>query len=120
MEHVQATMKDLKLSLTSSVEYERDVASTLVNVAEQKGKRKAVESVDGCDMIAISTHGRSGLQRLIMGSVTDRLLNTTTQPMLIVRPHKAGGLLNEEKHEMKQKHNAPELVHAESSLVGLL
>ena len=103
VEHVQATMKDLKLSLTSSVEYEQDVVSTLVNVAEQKGERKATENVGGCDVIAISTHGRSGLQRLIMGSVTDRLLNTTTQPMLIVRPHKVGSFSNEEKRGMHQK-----------------
>ena len=120
IEHVQTTMKDLKISLTSSVEYERDVVNTLVNVAEQKGERKVTENVGGCDVIAISTHGRSGLQRLIMGSVTDRLLNTTTQPMLIVRPHKASRILNEEKHALKQKHNAPEPVHAESSWVGLL
>jgi hypothetical protein len=89
-------------------------------VAEQKGERKASDDRNGCDLIAISTHGRGGLQRLIMGSVTDRLLNTTTRPMLVVRPHKASRLWNEEKHGMKQTSNEPESVHAEASWVGLL
>ena len=49
-----------------------------------------VEQADpgGCDLIAISTHGRSGLERWVMGSVTQRLLDTTRLPMLIVRPQK--------------------------------
>jgi hypothetical protein len=96
------------------------VASTLVNVAEQKHKRKEAENVDGGDMIAISTHGRSGLQRLIMGSVTDRVLNTTKLPMLIVRPHKIGSSLNEEKHGMKQKNSGLQRDLTGSSWVGLL
>ncbi len=75
IEHVQTVMQERQLSLTSAVEYERDVATTLVNVAEQKGEREDVEDGRGCSLIAISTHGHSGLQRLIMGSVTDRLLN---------------------------------------------
>ncbi len=120
MEHIQTTMKDLNLSLTYAVEYERDVTSTLTNVAEYKGERKEAEGSKGCDLIAISTHGRGGLQRLIMGSVTDRLLNTTTRPMLVVRPHKVSRLWNEEKHALKQKSSDPEAAHTEASWVGLL
>ncbi len=43
-----------------------------------------------CNLIALSTHGRKGLERWVMGSVADRLLNTTKLPMLIVRPLKKG------------------------------
>ncbi|HCI79711.1 MAG TPA: hypothetical protein DHW02_08475 [Ktedonobacter sp.] len=35
---------------------------------------------------SFSTHGRGGLERWVMGSVTERLLNTTSLPMLVVRP----------------------------------
>ncbi len=70
-----------RLALTSSVEVASDVASALLGVAEQAGP-------GGCDLIAISTHGRDGLERWVMGSVTERLLNTTRLPMLIVRPQK--------------------------------
>ena len=40
----------------------------------------------GVDLIAISTHGRSGPARWLFGSVTDRVLHLTSVPMLIIRP----------------------------------
>ncbi len=70
-------------TVTSSVELASDVASALLGVAEQAGP-------GGCDLIAISTHGRGGLERWVMGSVTERLLTTTTLPLLIVRPQPKG------------------------------
>ena len=39
----------------------------------------------GADLIAMSTHGRSGLARLGLGSVTERVLRSTSVPMLVVR-----------------------------------
>ena len=38
------------------------------------------------DLIALTTHGRSGIARLILGSVADKVLRGATQPMLIQRP----------------------------------
>jgi nucleotide-binding universal stress UspA family protein len=38
------------------------------------------------DLIVISTHGRSGLSRLSLGSVTDSLIRHTTIPVLVVKP----------------------------------
>jgi nucleotide-binding universal stress UspA family protein len=40
----------------------------------------------GADLIVISTHGRSGLARLSLGSVTDKLIRHTTIPVLVVKP----------------------------------
>jgi len=37
------------------------------------------------DLIVMSTHGRSGLGRLILGSVTESVLRGTTAPICIVR-----------------------------------
>ncbi len=82
-ERLQTTRKELKLSLTSSVECEKDVSTALLHLEEH-----GVEGLGGCDLIAISTHGRGGLERWVMGSVTDRLLTSTKLPMLIVRPQK--------------------------------
>jgi nucleotide-binding universal stress UspA family protein len=59
-----------------------------VSLAEHGSEGKADMGVASCDMIAISTHGRSGLERWVMGSVTERVLGTTRLPMLIVRPPK--------------------------------
>ena len=39
----------------------------------------------GCDLIVMSTHGRRGLDRLVLGSVATEVLTHTTIPVLIVR-----------------------------------
>jgi nucleotide-binding universal stress UspA family protein len=41
----------------------------------------------GCDLIAMSTHGRGGVGRLLLGSVADRVLHTAKQPVFLVRGH---------------------------------
>jgi len=38
------------------------------------------------DLIVISTHGRSGISRFTLGSVTDSLIRHTTIPILVVKP----------------------------------
>ncbi len=38
------------------------------------------------DLIVMSTHGRSGVARLSLGSVTDSLIRHTTIPVLVVKP----------------------------------
>ena len=39
----------------------------------------------GVDLIVMATHGRSGIPRLVMGSVAERLLRSTGIPVLMVR-----------------------------------
>ena len=44
------------------------------------------------DLIVVTTHGRSGLPRLLLGSVADKVIRSATTPVLIVRsPDRAGG-----------------------------
>jgi nucleotide-binding universal stress UspA family protein len=40
----------------------------------------------GADVIVMSTHGHSGLSRLILGSVATSILRQTTVPLLLARP----------------------------------
>lgn len=40
---------------------------------------------EGADLIAVSTHGRSGLKRLLLGSVTERIVREAHCPVLVVR-----------------------------------
>ena len=42
--------------------------------------------VHGADAIVMSTHGRSGLGRLVFGSVAEAVLRGTTLPILLIRP----------------------------------
>ncbi|MFT4885460.1 MAG: nucleotide-binding universal stress UspA family protein [Natronomonas sp.] len=37
------------------------------------------------DLVVMGTHGRSGLERALLGSVTERVLRTADQPVLTVR-----------------------------------
>jgi len=43
-------------------------------------------SQHGIDVIAMSTHGRSGLARLLIGSVADKVLRGAELPVLVYRP----------------------------------
>jgi len=42
----------------------------------------------GCDLIAMTTHGRSGVSRLVVGSITEKVLREGTLPLLVVRAAK--------------------------------
>ena len=45
---------------------------------------------EGIDLIAMSTHGRTGLGRLFMGSVAERVLRTAPVPVLLWRATESG------------------------------
>ncbi len=55
-------------------------AGPVADVLEGYARRNDV------DLIVISTHGRSGISRLSLGSVTDSLIRHTTIPVLVVKP----------------------------------
>jgi nucleotide-binding universal stress UspA family protein len=41
---------------------------------------------NGMDLIVIGTHGYTGLKKLIMGSVASGVLNSSSVPVLLIRP----------------------------------
>lgn len=45
--------------------------------------------VRGIDLIVMSSHGRSGLGRLVLGSVAETVLRGTTTPILLLRDREA-------------------------------
>jgi nucleotide-binding universal stress UspA family protein len=62
---------------------------------------RAVEE-KGVDLVIAATRGRSGFKRLLLGSVTERLMRTITCPLLIVRgPERE--LVNTPDKEIKLK-----------------
>jgi nucleotide-binding universal stress UspA family protein len=75
----------LKLTVTWSVAIDTDAASAIIRVAENGEDAEGSGVFGGCDIIAMATHGRGGLQRWAMGSVTERVLQGTKLPLLIVR-----------------------------------
>ncbi len=51
------------------------VVKTIINVAER----------EGVDLIAMASHGRSGLSRVFYGSVAAGVLNRVARPLLLIR-----------------------------------
>jgi nucleotide-binding universal stress UspA family protein len=39
-----------------------------------------------CDFITLATHGRSGMSRLLLGSVADKVVRSASTPVLVYRP----------------------------------
>ena len=76
----------LKLRVTSSVLVDTDVAAGLIGTAENNQEMDEMGAFNDGDAIAMTTHGRSGLERWVLGSVTERVLGATRLPLLIARP----------------------------------
>jgi len=45
-----------------------------------------VAAREGVDLIVMSTHGRGGLGRILMGSVAERVFHATSRPVMLVKP----------------------------------
>jgi nucleotide-binding universal stress UspA family protein len=58
---------------------EGDVVDSLARYAERHA----------ADLVALTTHGRSGIRRALFGSVTDSLIRRVSCPILVARPHGA-------------------------------
>jgi nucleotide-binding universal stress UspA family protein len=76
LDEVAAHMHAAGLSTTVIVEEEVDAPRALLRLAD---------ATPG-GMIAMATHGRGGLRRAVLGSVTDKVVRATARPVLIVRP----------------------------------
>ncbi|MDA0264815.1 MAG: universal stress protein [Chloroflexi bacterium] len=63
-------------------------------------------------LVAISTHGRMGIGRWVMGSVMDQVLRTSGKPMLVVRPGPGHG-----PRHGTEGNNAPEAEVAIKSII---
>lgn len=76
-------IKKLGVEVTWSVERGYDIADTLVNALQLKNGSGPYS------LIAMTTHGRSGLRRWVVGSITEHVLTGTRIPMFVVRPQEA-------------------------------
>jgi nucleotide-binding universal stress UspA family protein len=81
MEHLDRVAAGLR---ETAVEVETRVASGDPAHAITQAIREAE-----ADLVAMSTHGRRGLERWVRGSVTDAVLHHAEVPVLVVRPKEA-------------------------------
>jgi nucleotide-binding universal stress UspA family protein len=64
------------------------VATRVASGAGVAGRLLAKLRDGNFDLVAMTTHGRGGLQRTVLGSVATRLITDAAQPVLVLRPAK--------------------------------
>lgn len=79
-----AALRDQAKSLGAGLKVECEV------VLDESVGRAVCEFAEknGVDVIAVSTHGRSGLRRIVMGSVAEEILRRAHTPVLCFPPAK--------------------------------
>jgi nucleotide-binding universal stress UspA family protein len=97
LDDIQARQSEL---LTQARNYLEGVAVRLRSRTPHVGTRVIVEDqpavgilreaeIMGADLIALATHGRRGLKRLILGSVADKVIRGANLPVLVHSPRQA-------------------------------
>ncbi|MCT9812158.1 universal stress protein [Acidovorax sp. Be4] len=76
LEAVRKIMDEAGLPVTTVVGEGHAVHEGIVRVLESSG----------ADLIVMGSHGRRGLEKLMLGSVTARVLRSVHVPVLVVRP----------------------------------
>ena len=98
-ELVQADSEDARTSLAAA---SRRLAQEFgyggqVTVTHLQGQNpaEAIVNVAGAEptMVVMTTHGRSGINRLVLGSVADRVVRHANAPVLVVRRHDELGVV---------------------------
>jgi nucleotide-binding universal stress UspA family protein len=89
--HLRESLEEVSLStnriaITWSIICDDDIAAGILRVAETGEVTEAVDGVERADVIAMATHGYSGIQRWALGSITERVLHACKLPILVVRP----------------------------------
>ena len=78
LESKRDQLKSRGLNVKTVIAYQPEADSILSAAADEDA-----------DLIAMSTHGRSGISRWILGSVADKVLHSTHRPLLLVRAREA-------------------------------
>lgn len=77
LDEVASEFRAMQLAVSTLVVWGAPVQDTIIAVARQ------IQA----DLIAMSTHGRSGVARLVIGSVADDVVRHAPVPVLLVRPN---------------------------------
>jgi nucleotide-binding universal stress UspA family protein len=88
-DQVQQTLRDRAESVVEEVAERAEAAGVDAVTAVEPGvpDDAVVEYAadEDCDLIVMGTHGRTGLERYLLGSVTERTVRRSSVPVLTVR-----------------------------------
>ena len=90
MEQIKKKSEEYLEKAGKSLETKNVAVKSLVSVGNAAEAINKTADEIGADLIAMSTHGRSGISRWAFGSVTDRVLRSGNRPVLMVRAPKEG------------------------------
>jgi nucleotide-binding universal stress UspA family protein len=76
LERVAAPLRDRSLRVQTRIAVEQQPALAILHE----------EKASAIDLIALETHGRRGLSRLVLGSVADKVIRGASSPVLVHRP----------------------------------
>jgi len=82
----EAAVREYLNQVAAGLKKEGIVAVTIVSRGEVSGEILDYAEKNQVDLIVMSTHGRSGVSRWLLGSVTDRVLRHSVVPVLVVSP----------------------------------
>jgi nucleotide-binding universal stress UspA family protein len=90
IEHYEKAASDAAASVLAKAKAVADkagVACETMHVPDQSPAEGIVKTADakGCDIIVMGSHGRKGLNRLLLGSQAHNVLNTTSRTVMICR-----------------------------------
>lgn len=86
-EHAKLTLEPaVLLAKKAGIHAETQVLNGYTQSIAQAIAFKADDS--GCDLIVMGTHGREGLERLLIGSIAERVTRVAHIPVMLVRPIK--------------------------------
>ncbi|QBD78748.1 universal stress protein [Ktedonosporobacter rubrisoli] len=80
------TANAARQALSWSVALNNDIAGAIIQEAEAGARSEDDNVPHSYDAIAMATHGYGGWQHGAVGSIADRVLQSTRLPLLIVRP----------------------------------
>jgi nucleotide-binding universal stress UspA family protein len=83
-------VKEQLRALVPDLALRAEIATDVAVVHSDEPARAICEAAErlGADVICIASHGRSGVTRLVLGSVVEAVLRATTHSLFIVRPPK--------------------------------
>ena len=62
----------------------RNVTTTVVDGLDPAAAISEASKAEGADLIVMCTHGRTGAERWLLGSVTDRVIRSSTVPVYVI------------------------------------
>jgi len=84
-ERIKLGLQDYLDHVTRRIKAAGHEVVTAIRLGQPAEEIISYASESGCEVIVMSTHGRSGIGRWVYGSVADKVLRGSATPVLLVR-----------------------------------